>query len=148
MVPLADGGEGTVAALVAATGGRLVSREVSGPLGDPVSADLGVLGGEGTLTAVVEVAAATGLALVPETRRDAARATSYGTGELVAAALDLGARRIILGLGGSASTDGGAGLLRALGVRLLDDDGRRGHRRWWRSRPRSPASRPTGSIPA
>lgn len=123
LVPLADGGEGTVQALVAATGGRLVRRKVTDPLGRPVVAELGLLGGAGTTTAVVEVAAATGLALVPADRRDAARATSYGTGELVAAALDLGARRIILGLGGSASTDGGAGMLRALGVRLLDDAG-------------------------
>lgn len=123
-VPLADGGEGTVQALVEATGGRLETREVTGPLGEPVSAAFGVLGGPGPLTAVVEVAAATGLGLVPADARDAGRATSYGTGELVAAALDLGARRIVLGLGGSASTDGGAGLARALGVRLLDAEGR------------------------
>lgn len=122
--PLADGGEGTVQALVEATGGRLETREVTGPLGEPVSAAFGVLGGPGPLTAVVEVAAATGLGLVPADARDAGRATSYGTGELVAAALDLGARRIVLGLGGSASTDGGAGLARALGVRLLDAEGR------------------------
>jgi glycerate 2-kinase len=121
-VPLADGGEGTVQALVEATGGRLETREVTGPLGDPVRAAFGVLGGPGPLTAVVEVAAATGLGLVPPGERDAGRATSYGTGELLAAALDLGARRIVLGLGGSASTDGGAGLVRALGVRLLDAD--------------------------
>ena len=124
VVPLADGGEGTVDALVAATGGRTERREVTGPLGETVVAELGILGGEGPLTAAVEVAAATGLALVKAEHRDAARATSYGTGELVAAALDLGATRIILGLGGSASTDGGAGLVRALGVRLLDADGR------------------------
>lgn len=123
VVPLADGGEGTVDALVAATGGRVERREVTGPLGDPVVAELGVLGGAGPLTAVVEVAAATGLGLVPPERRDAARASSYGTGQLVAAALDLGAQKIVLGLGGSASTDGGAGLVRALGVRLLDADG-------------------------
>lgn len=122
-VPLADGGEGTVEALVAATGGRVERREVTGPLGTPVLAELGVLGGPGPLTAVVEVAAATGLGLVHPQHRDAIRASSYGTGELVAAALDLGARRIILGLGGSASTDGGAGLVRALGMRLLDADG-------------------------
>lgn len=122
-VPLADGGEGTVQALVEATGGRAETREVTGPLGAPVRAAFGVLGGSGPLTAVVEVAAASGLGLVPADRRDAARATSYGTGELVAAALDLGARRIVLGLGGSASTDGGAGLARALGVRFLDAQG-------------------------
>lgn len=122
-VPLADGGEGTVQALVDATGGRLERRTVTGPLGDPVAADLGVLGGDGPLTAVVEVAAASGLTLVPDGRSDAARATSYGTGELIAAALDLGARRLVLGLGGSACTDGGLGLLQALGGRFTDDDG-------------------------
>jgi glycerate kinase len=123
LVPLADGGEGTVRALVQATGGRLERRRVQGPLGDPVDAELGVLGGPGPLTAVVEVAAASGLALVPPDERDAGRATSYGTGELIAAALDLGARRIVLGLGGSATTDGGTGLARALGVRFIDADG-------------------------
>ncbi|RYY51401.1 MAG: glycerate kinase [Actinomycetales bacterium] len=123
LVPLADGGEGTVRALVQATGGHLERRRVQGPLGDPVDAELGVLGGPGPLTAVVEVAAASGLALVPPDERDAGRATSYGTGELIAAALDLGARRIVLGLGGSATTDGGTGLARALGVRFLDADG-------------------------
>lgn len=121
--PLADGGEGTVDALVSATGGHLETRVVTGPLGEPVEAAFGVLGGSGPLTAVVEVAAASGLGLVPPGDRDAGRATSYGTGELLAAALDLGARRVVLGLGGSACTDGGSGLARALGVRLLDADG-------------------------
>jgi glycerate kinase len=123
-VPLADGGEGTVRALVEATGGRVESHRVTGPLGEPVDAELGILGGPGPLTAVVEVAAASGLALVAGEARDAGRATSYGTGELVSAALDAGARRIVLGLGGSACTDGGAGMLQALGVGLLDAERR------------------------
>lgn len=122
-VPLADGGEGTVQALVAATDGRLERRTVTGPLGDSVDASFGLLGGPGPLTAVVEVAEASGLSLVPAGRRDAAAATSRGTGELIAAALDLGAERVILGLGGSATTDGGVGLAQALGIRFLDYDG-------------------------
>ncbi|WP_207798511.1 glycerate kinase [Klenkia marina] len=125
--PLADGGEGTVQALVAATGGRTERCEVTGPLGEPVSAEFGVLGGPGPRSAVVEVAAASGLALVPRHRRDALRATSTGTGELIAAALDLGVDRVVLGLGGSATTDGGAGMLRALGARLLDERGEEVH---------------------
>ncbi|UYB52489.1 glycerate kinase [Xanthomonas sp. AM6] len=120
-VPVADGGEGTVAALVAATGGRVVGRTVSGPLGAPVEAFFG-LAGDGR-TAVVEMAAASGLALLPRARRDPLAATSYGVGELILAALDAGARRIVVGLGGSASNDGGAGMAQALGVRLLDAQG-------------------------
>lgn len=120
-VPVADGGEGTVAALVAATGGRVVGRTVSGPLGAPVEAFFG-LAGDGR-TAVVEMAAASGLALLPPARRDPLAATSYGVGELILAALDAGARRIVVGLGGSASNDGGAGMAQALGVRLLDAQG-------------------------
>ncbi|TYL55012.1 glycerate kinase [Nocardioides sp. BGMRC 2183] len=122
-VPLADGGEGTVQALVDATGGRLETRRVTGPLGAAVDAAFGLLGGSGPLTAVVEVAAASGLTLVEEGSRDAGRATSYGTGELIAAALDLGARRLVIGLGGSACTDGGVGLLQALGARFVDAGG-------------------------
>jgi glycerate kinase len=121
-VPVADGGEGTVEALVAATGGRLESRWVTGPLGEPVEARWGVLG-DGR-TAVVEMAAASGLPLVPRERRDPRVTTTRGTGELVRAALDAGLPRVVVGLGGSATNDGGAGLARALGVRLLDDAGR------------------------
>lgn len=122
-VPLADGGEGTVHALVEATGGRLETRSVRGPLGEPVTAAFGVLGGAGPLTAVVEVAAASGLGLVLVDERDAGRASSHGTGELIAAALDLGVDRLIIGLGGSATTDGGVGMARALGVQFLDAAG-------------------------
>jgi glycerate kinase len=120
-VPVADGGEGTVAALVAASGGRIVGRTVTGPLGEPVEAFFGIAG-DGR-TAVVEMAAASGLALLPPVRRDPLAATSYGVGELLLAALDAGARKLIVGVGGSASNDGGAGMAQALGVRLLDAQG-------------------------
>lgn len=120
-VPLADGGEGTVDALVAALGGELVTCRVTGPLGDPVEAAYGSV--DGGRTAVVEIAAASGLHLVAEAERDPGRATSLGTGELVAHALDHGAQRLVLGLGGSATNDGGAGLLVGLGARVLDVDG-------------------------
>lgn len=120
--PIADGGEGTVDALVAATAGRIETRTVRGPLGEPVAARWGVLG-DGT-TAVVETAAASGLPLVPPERRDPRVTTTFGTGELLRAVLDAGLRTIVVGLGGSATNDGGAGLLRALGVRLLDAGGR------------------------
>lgn len=120
--PVADGGEGTVDALVNATGGRFVETEATGPLGERVRARWGILGDDAT--AVVEAAAASGLGLVPPEQRDPRRATSRGTGELIRAALDAGCRRIIVGLGGSATNDGGAGMARALGARLLDRSGR------------------------
>ncbi len=120
-VPLADGGEGTVDALVSATGGRLVTKEVTGPLGERVKASYGLLGdGE---TAVIEMAAASGLPLVPLEKRNPMLTTTYGTGELILAALDEGCRRIIIGIGGSATNDGGAGMAQALGVKLLDEEG-------------------------
>lgn len=120
--PMADGGEGTVEALVDATGGRLLTATVTGPLGEKVSAAYGLLGdGE---TAVIEMAAAAGLPLVPPDRRDPRITTTFGVGELVARALDQGARRLILGIGGSATNDGGAGFAQALGARLLDAAGR------------------------
>ena len=122
LVPVADGGEGTVDAMVAATGGRKETVTVSGPLGEPVEAFYG-LTGEGD-TAVIEMAAASGLALVPPDRRNPLLTNSRGTGELIRAALDAGARRFILGIGGSATNDGGAGMVQALGVRLLDLEGR------------------------
>lgn len=120
-IPVADGGEGTVDSLVAWTGGGKRVLEVSGPLGEPVQAFYG-LSGDGR-TAVIEMAAASGLALVPRERRDPRHTCSRGTGELIRAALDAGARNFILGIGGSATNDGGAGMLSALGVRLLDDTG-------------------------
>ncbi|MGE8359496.1 glycerate kinase [Pseudomonas sp.] len=115
--PMADGGEGTVDALLAATGGERRELQVSGPLGAPVQAHWGWLDGQ---TAVIEMAAASGLHWVPREQRDATITSSFGTGELIRAALDEGAQRIILGLGGSATNDGGAGLLQALGARFLD----------------------------
>ncbi|OWL88613.1 glycerate kinase [Halopseudomonas aestusnigri] len=120
LCPMADGGEGTVDAVLAATGGERQQTEVSGPLGDPVTANWGLLPGR---RAVIEMAEASGLHLVEPARRDVLRASSFGTGELIRAALDAGVRRIVLGLGGSATNDGGAGLLCALGLRLLDADG-------------------------
>lgn len=120
-VPMADGGEGTVTALVAATAGRTRQATVSGPLGEPVKAVFGLLG-DGS-TAVLEMAAASGLSLVPMARRDPARSSTRGTGELIRHAISQGATRIILGIGGSATNDGGAGLGQALGFRLLDSDG-------------------------
>ncbi|MGX1503196.1 UNVERIFIED_CONTAM: glycerate kinase [Streptomyces graminofaciens] len=120
LVPLVDGGEGTAEALAAATGGRLVPRPATGPLGIPVPAHFAVLG-DGT--AVVEMAAVAGLALVPPDRRDPGATTTYGVGELIRAALHTGARRILVGCGDSGTSDGGAGALQALGVRLLDAEG-------------------------
>lgn len=120
-VPMADGGEGTAATLVAATDGRQVPVSVTGPLGTPLESSFGLLGG-GT-TAVVELAAASGLELVPVSERDVRRSSTFGTGELVRAALDAGATRVVVGIGGSATNDGGAGLLTALGVRVLDSSG-------------------------
>lgn len=121
-VPIADGGEGTVEALVAATGGRILYRTVRGPLGDPIRAHWGVLG-DGR-TGVVEAAAASGLPLVPRGRRDPRVTSTHGTGELIRAALDEGLSRVIVGIGGSATNDGGTGMARALGVRFLDEAGR------------------------
>jgi glycerate kinase len=118
-LPMADGGEGTVDSMVAATGGEIVRLEVTGPLGQSVSAFYGLLG-EGE-TAVIEMAAASGLHLAPKGQRDPRITTSYGTGELILAALERGVKAIILGIGGSATNDGGAGMMQALGARLLDD---------------------------
>jgi glycerate kinase len=121
-IPLADGGEGTAEHLVHATGGRMFQETVTGPLGTPVQAAFGVLGdGE---TAVIEMSQASGLTLVPEGLRNPLVTTSFGTGELILRALDLGYRKFVIGLGGSATNDGGAGMLRALGVRFLDGEGR------------------------
>lgn len=121
-VPVADGGEGTVEALVAARGGELVSVRVRGPLGDPVEATFGLI--DGGRAAVVELAAASGLPLVPPERRDPRVTTTFGFGQLLDAARRRGAERIIAGIGGSATNDAGAGMARALGFRLLDADGR------------------------
>ncbi len=121
--PLVDGGEGFAAALVDATGGTIHRLTVTGPVGEPVDSHFGMLGGAGQKTAVVEMAAAAGLSLVPRDRRDPTKTTSYGVGELIGAALDRGAERILLGCGDSGINDGGAGMAQALGVKLLDADG-------------------------
>ncbi len=121
-LPLADGGEGTASALVSATGGRMVTCSVRDPMGRVIEARYGMLG-DG-LTAVVEMAEASGLALVPPALRDPGRASTRGTGELMVAALEAGAQRILVGLGGSATNDLGAGMALALGYRLLDGKGR------------------------
>lgn len=120
-LPLADGGEGTVEALVTATGGRLRSVQVTGPLGQSVIATYGVLG-DGS-TAVIEVAAACGLPLVPLEQRNPLLATSRGVGELIIDALKLGCRDFVIGLGGSATNDAGLGMLEALGCRFLNENG-------------------------
>ena len=119
--PVADGGDGTLDALVDATGGASHSVETTGPVGAPVTARWGALG-DG-VTAVVETAQACGLALLPPNVRDPLRATTFGVGALIRAALDAGHRRIVLGIGGSATNDGGAGLASSLGVSLLRQDG-------------------------
>lgn len=120
-VPMADGGEGTVQSLIDATEGRLKTVDVTAPLGDTVAADFGI-SGDGK-TAIIEMAAASGLHLVPTAERNPLCTTSYGTGELIKAALDEDVKYIILGIGGSATNDGGAGMLQALGARLLDAAG-------------------------
>lgn len=119
-VEVADGGEGTVAAVVAATGGELVEVEVAGPLGESVRASYGLLPGG---RAVIEMAAASGLPLVPPELRDPRRTSTFGTGQLIADALGRGVRDVSLAIGGSATNDGGMGMARALGARLLDDKG-------------------------
>lgn len=121
-IPLADGGDGSTECIIRATGGRIIYKRVTGPLGDPVEGYWG-LTGDGS-TAVVEVSAASGLALVPRDRLDPMRATSYGSGELIREALQSGCRTIFIGLGGSATNDAGAGLLQALGIQLTDRKGR------------------------
>ena len=122
LLPMADGGEGTTRALVDATGGSMRMTAAHDPLGRGITAEYGLLG-DGA-TAVVEVAAASGLALLAPSERNPLITSSYGTGELIRAALDDGATKIIVGLGGSATNDAGAGMLQALGVRLLNDEDR------------------------
>ncbi|HFZ8996074.1 TPA: glycerate 2-kinase [Citrobacter freundii] len=120
-VPVADGGEGTVEAMIAATQGSVHSAVVTGPLGEKVNASWG-MSGDGN-TAFIEMAAASGLALVPPEKRNPLITTSRGTGELILEALDSGAKNIIIGIGGSATNDGGAGMMQALGAKLCDANG-------------------------
>jgi glycerate kinase len=121
-IPMADGGEGTVQCLVNATGGKILEEKIIGPLGDEVLAFYGILGDR--KTAIVEMAAASGLILIPESKRNPLVTTTYGTGQLIKAALDQGCRKMIIGIGGSATNDGGAGMVQALGVKLLDQEGK------------------------
>ena len=122
LCPMADGGEGTVAALVAATGGRFETRRVTGPLPEmKVDATFGVLG-DGK-TAVIEMSAASGLALLPPEDRNPLNTTTFGTGELLLEAAKLGAKEVILGIGGSATTDAGVGCAQACGLPVILDDG-------------------------
>ncbi len=121
LVPIADGGDGTVDALVAATQGERRMLRVRGPLGDPVDAEYGLI--DGGSTAVIEMAKAAGLALVPKEQRDPRITTTYGVGELLQHAYDAGAHHFVVGIGGSATNDGGAGMAQALGYHLLDQDG-------------------------
>jgi glycerate kinase len=118
VTPMADGGEGTVDAFLR-QGAQAQTARVHAPIGDLVEAQFAMLDG----SAILEMAAASGLALVPQDRRDIMHAETYGTGELIRAALDAGAKRIVIGIGGSATSDGGTGMLRALGVRFLDETG-------------------------
>ncbi|MGW6937025.1 glycerate kinase family protein [Lentzea sp. NPDC054927] len=122
--PLVDGGEGSAKALAEATDGTLIPALVTGPIGEPVPSHFALLGGPGPRTAVVEMAAAAGLRLVPKDHRDPASTTTYGVGELIRAALDLGVDRILVGCGDSGTSDGGAGALQALGARITDEHGR------------------------
>ena len=121
LVPMADGGEGTVQSLVDATKGRLLTAEVTGPLGKPVNATYGILGDQ--YTGVIEMSQASGIQYVTKTTRNPLKATTFGTGELILKALDQGVNRLIIGIGGSATNDGGAGMAQALGAELLDDSG-------------------------
>ena len=117
-IPMADGGEGTVQSLVDALKGKVVEQNVTAPLGNKIQAFFGISGDN--QTAVIEMAAASGLHLVSPAQRNPLKTTSFGTGELIKAALDLGVKKIILGIGGSATNDAGAGMLQALGVQFLD----------------------------
>lgn len=120
--PLADGGEGTVDALVEAMNGRLQRALVTGPLGEKIEASYGIL--EDGVTAVMEMSAAAGITLVPEDKRNPLFTTTYGLGELIKDAINRGCRHFIIGIGGSATNDGGIGMLQALGYELLDSEGR------------------------
>lgn len=123
LLSIADGGEGTVDAVVESCGGEYRSIMAHDPLGRSITARYGVVDVDGQRSAVVECASASGLTLIPAEERDAERATSYGTGEVIADAMAYGCRRIYVGLGGSATTDGGMGMLRALGYKFYDADG-------------------------
>ena len=135
LCPLADGGEGTVEAMTNVPGGQTVTVTVTGPLGGSVRSKFGILGlsifspvnlahpGDAQLTGIIEMALASGIALVPPDKRNPMITTTYGTGELIRAALNEGCRKIVIGIGGSATTDGGMGMAQALGVTFRDGNG-------------------------
>lgn len=126
IIPMADGGEGTMDCLIDATQGRFVNVSVQDPLGRTIDSGFGILG-DGT-TCVIEMAMCSGLYLIEAHERNPMRTTTYGVGQLIIAALELGCRRFIMAVGGSATNDGGAGMLQALGAELLDEGGRQiGH---------------------
>jgi glycerate kinase len=120
-IPLADGGEGTARAVTQAAGGRFIKTVVSGPLGGKIEAEFGLI--DNGKTAVLDMASASGLELIGRDQLNPMKAASYGTGELIAAALDTGAQELIIGIGGSATNDGGIGLISALGFKVLDEKG-------------------------
>lgn len=122
-LPVADGGDGTLATLVAALGGEVRTAKVTGPLGDPVEAEFGLVRTSDGIEGIVEMARASGLDLVAQSRRDPLRATTRGTGELIREAVEAGATKVLVCIGGSATNDAGAGMAQALGVRLLDASG-------------------------
>jgi glycerate kinase len=121
-VPLADGGEGTARAVTEAAGGHFVKARLTGPLGETLNAEFGLI--NGGHTAVLDLASASGIELVPREQLNPLKATTYGTGELIVAALDTGARELIIGIGGSATNDGGIGMISALGFHVLDENGK------------------------
>lgn len=123
-IPVPDGGEGTAAMLAESTGGRLVNKTVTGPVGKPVESHFALLGGEAQGVAVVEMAAAAGLRLVPRDMRDPTLTTTYGVGELIMAALEHDIHTVLIGCGDSGTSDGGLGALQALGVKITDKDGK------------------------
>ena len=120
-IPVADGGEGTVEALVMAAGGQIIEKSVIGPLGDKIPSFFGILS-DGT-TAVIEMAAAAGIMLVKEDKLNPLETTTYGVGELILEAIHLGCKKIIIGIGGSSTNDGGMGMAQALGVKFFNADG-------------------------
>ena len=121
--PLADGGEGTVEALTLGLGGELEHVVVTGPLGEPVTCAYGIL--KETKMAVVEMSGAAGITLIPEKKRNPLKTTTYGVGEVICDAIKKGCRHFIVGIGGSATNDGGVGMLQALGYEMLDAQGNR-----------------------
>ncbi len=120
VAPMADGGEGTVDTLVESRSGKYIDTTVTSPIGEKIKARFGVIGND---SAIIEMAAASGLVLVPENKRNPMETTTYGTGEMIKKALEMGCKKFIIGLGGSATNDGGMGMAQALGIRFFDADG-------------------------